>query len=384
MNFSNVLKMAIPEGRIRRIYVGEKLLWGLPKNYTQDIYALATNNWWVNTSGGHSATDKNWISADYIAASAGSVVKFGLLGHTSIATVAAYDTNKKVIGYAKYAGGGTQGWFEGEYILPDDTAFITITGCTETYRPVEYQKQYATLTSSGELNEPRHYIEDGQILWCDGRNNSGDGHDETTTTWKDLSGNDNDILNTADKTATRPATSVQGVWLYNGMSLVAKNNQFLRTVGAFDLGADRTLEVRFTLLEDKYATFGFATGDRYKYRITSSGAAVNDWVRLSASDVSNVISLTLSKSATVGVPSTMSITRRYDAEANTTNFIVYLDGVQVVTRSMSGNHRANETSPILLGNEQDVAVFHSVRLYNRALSANEVAYNYQYDRLRFA
>ena len=382
MILNDVNAMAIPEGRVRRILKDGEAIWTWAKGRPVDVYALATNNWYVNTSGGHSATDTNWLSADYVPASAGAVVRFGLLGHSSVATVGAYDVNKKIIGYARYTA-GTQGWFEGEYVLPQGAAFITITGCTEKYKPDIFPNQYAIMLPGEQEAEPPQYVTDGQILWCDGINNTGKGHAPNTTTWKDLSGHGNDIISTEAKDATAPAATFRGEWKAGGAYINAKSNQFLRTVKQFDLGTDRTIEVRFTLQADVYATFGFATGDRYKYRITRGGEPVKDWIRTSESDTSNIITVYLQTSATVGEAATMSITRRYNAETNKTEYVVYLNGVQVGTNSQTGDHRAGDMSHILLGNEADNAIFHSVRLYDRALSSQEIGFNYEYDRLRF-
>ena len=43
-----------------------------------------------------------------------------------------------------------------------------------------------------EREEEEGYIQDGLVLYLDGINNTGNGHSNTTTTWKDLSGNGND------------------------------------------------------------------------------------------------------------------------------------------------------------------------------------------------
>ena len=45
------------------------------------------------------------------------------------------------------------------------------------------------------------YVSDGLVLYLDGINNTGNGHDSNATTWKDLSGNNNDgTLNIANWT----------------------------------------------------------------------------------------------------------------------------------------------------------------------------------------
>ena len=384
MNFPDVSMLAIKEGRVRKISFNGEVLWKWNKpEREEDILPLATNSYWISTAGKLSAHDTNWISSDKIPVTPPASVRFGLSGHPNVGSVVAYDEDGTVLGCANNT---TQNFFESAYDLPTGTAYITITGCSEIYRPNDYVKQYAFLVQL-ESCPPRYY-EDGLVMWCDGYNNTGNGHDNTVSTWKDLTGHGNDLISVAYKTDLVPADTVQGEWKDNGIFIRTVANdpsQRIRTVNEFDLGADRTLEIRFTIVEDMYAAFGFATGDRYKYRIinATTGNPTNDWTRYSASDTVDVITHGLSKSAIVGVPSTMAIVRHYDADTDTTTYTVYLDGVQVGVKSFSGVHRDGETSHILLGNERDVATYHSVRLYNRALSAEEIALNYEYDRLRF-
>lgn len=382
MNFRDIRQWCIKEGRLRRVRAGNIVLWSL-KPEPKDLIPSMTKTWWVSTNGSISnLTDPNWRSTDKLPVEKGAIVTFGLAGYVTVANVVAYNANGAVVGYANYKGSGT-GFHEGVYTVPETATHITITGHAPTN--TLGSGQYAVL-SYIEENIPPRYNENGLVLWCDGLSNNGEDeeHSRTVTIWKDLSGNNNDIISTKAKDDTTPASTFQGEWQLDGAYINAQNNQFLRTVKQFDLGADRTIEVRFTLLSDIYATFGFATGDRYKYRITASGTPVPDWIRTSASDTSNIITVYTKTSATVGVPATMCITRRYNAETDKTDYCVYFNGAQTATNSQAGNHRTGDTSNVLLGNERDDAIFHSVRVYNRALTADEVANNYAYDLLRFS
>jgi hypothetical protein len=121
-------------------------------------------------------------------------------------------------------------------------------------------------------NIPPRYYENGLVLWCDGDNNTGTGHDKTATTWVDLSGNGNNLINVSSKQATVPSDTVQGEWAENGITINALKNQFVRSVNTFDLGGDRTLEMRLSIVTDSYCEMGFLTGDRYKFRINNGKA----------------------------------------------------------------------------------------------------------------
>ncbi len=382
MNLSGVTSITIPEGQVRSIIRNDNTIWLWSRTVETDIYALATNPYWISTAGNIATPDKNWISSNKIPVTKGAVIRFALCGHPSVGNVVAYDTNGKVVGYAPTVKDKVLN--ETTYAVPKGATHITITGATETYTS-NATKQYAFLVEIAKA--PPRYARNGLVMWCDGINNTGNGHDDTVTTWVDLTGNGNDLINTEAKTQTVPSDTVKGEWTQDGIFIRATNSaisEYIRTVNTFDLGTDRTLEIRFTIVEDFYATFGFATGDRYKYRTMSNGAMTNDWTRYSASDTENVITHNLSKSAVVGVPSTMSIVRHYDSNADTTTYTVYLDGENVGVRSFAGLHREGEASHIILGNEKDVAIYHSVRLYDRALTSEEIATNCECDKSKFS
>lgn len=61
---------------------------------------------------------------------------------------------------------------------------------------------YKSITMKNQEETPT-YVSDGLILYYDAINNTGNGHSSTTTTWKDLSGNGNDLtLSNFDNTET--------------------------------------------------------------------------------------------------------------------------------------------------------------------------------------
>lgn len=61
---------------------------------------------------------------------------------------------------------------------------------------------YKSITMKNQEEAPT-YVSDGLILYYDAINNTGNGHSSTTTTWKDLSGNGNDLtLSNFDNTET--------------------------------------------------------------------------------------------------------------------------------------------------------------------------------------
>lgn len=242
---------------------------------------------------------------------------------------------------------------------------------------VEEMKKYITVNA---FEKVRVLEQDGLIMYCDGINNTENGHSDTATTWKDLTGNGNDLINVASTTTTTPASSVQGEWLENGIRVIANNNQFLRTTKTFDLGADRTIEMRVTLNADANMTLGFNGADRVKFR--SASAAF--WARVSLSDSSGTQDIRSLGATPYGSPVTVSITRSYDANTSKTTFMAYTNGIYKNSFTVDGNHRTSESAYLLFGSEQVDVTVHTVRMYNRALTADEVKENYKYDMQYFS
>jgi hypothetical protein len=248
------------------------------------------------------------------------------------------------------------------------------------------------LVTSLEIEEMKRYImttdyikqwrmtTDGLIMYCDGINNTGDGHDANVTTWTDLSGNGNNLINVSSSSATTPATSVKGEWLADGMHVINKSSQFLRTVNTFDLGADRTVEFRLTMNADANMTIGLYYADRLKLR--SGGASF--WARFGQSESVSTYDIKPGKPSRYNVPFTVTMTRHYDAEADTTTHRVYVDGIFYAEKSWAGNLRAGETAHVYIGSESTNVTVHTVRIYNRALTDEEVKSNYWYDEAHFA
>jgi hypothetical protein len=241
---------------------------------------------------------------------------------------------------------------------------------------VEELKKYVMTT---DYIKPWRLTTDGLVLYCDGINNTGDGHDPNVTTWVDLSGNGNDIINVASSSATTPATSVKGEWFENGMRVANTSGQYLRTVNTFDLGADRTVEFRLTMNAEKNMTLGLYYADRIKLR----GDGSSFWARFGQSESISTYDVKPGKPTRFNVPFTVAMSRHYDADANTTTHRVYVDGIFYAEKSWEGDLRAGETAHVYIGSEYTDVTMHTVRIYDRALTDNEVKSNYWYDVAHF-
>lgn len=128
-----------------------------------DIMPRAVHNYFIQKNGTHSSTDTNWISSDKIPVSAGSKVKFGLIGHTAVGSVVAYNSNGAVVGSISASNNGNTALFEGVYTIPEGAIHITITGGTKTYTAVA-TTQYAIITN-GSFEVKRIADEQGAVLW---------------------------------------------------------------------------------------------------------------------------------------------------------------------------------------------------------------------------
>lgn len=241
---------------------------------------------------------------------------------------------------------------------------------------IEEMKKYIMTT---DYIKPWTMTEDGLIMYCDGLNNTGNGHDSTVTTWVDLSGNGNDIINVASSTATTPAATVQGEWLADGIHVINGSKQYLRTVNTFDLGADRTVELRLTMNADANMTVGLYQADRLKLR--SGGAKF--WTRYGTSESSTTYDINPGKQTRYNVPFTVTMSRHYDAETNKTTHRVYVDGVFYSEKSWDGNLREGDATHVYIGSEYTNVTVHAMRIYDRALTDEEVKSNYWYDVERF-
>lgn len=242
---------------------------------------------------------------------------------------------------------------------------------------VEEMKKYITFNSYEKV---RKLIENGLIMYCDGINNTGNGHSDTITTWADLTGNENNIINVSSTSATTPASSLQGEWLEDGIHVIAVNNEFLRTTKAFDLGADRTLEMRVTLNANANMTVGFNGADRVKFRAESAAF----WVRVSAADSGGTQDIRCPVATPYNSPVSVSITRSYNNSTAKTTFAVYIDGIYNNTLAVDGDYRTSESAYLLFGTEQVDMTVHTVRMYNRALTADEISENYKYDIVHYS
>ncbi len=247
--------------------------------------------------------------------------------------------------------------------------------------------------SGATLMEPSAYVQNGLIGNFDGIRNAGANlpHDFTTRTWKNLVSSGPDA-----KFYYKNAETTEGNWTVNGFYF--NNNVCARLVSNLSLGTYPTVEFVTTVnINDQ--TYGSnknyfkvlfhqgTTGDNPSLFINNNGGSRTDTVYLKADNYAD------SNNTTSPRPSLASWQGKYLA-------FILGDGRNYMTQTTelgSGSNR-NKTSainsmqfswggvPYNDNNSQNRNVkgtYHAVRMYTRALNADELTWNRVVDEVRF-
>ena len=231
------------------------------------------------------------------------------------------------------------------------------------------------------------YVQDDLILWYDGYANTGEARDNTTTTWRDLSGNNNDGTLTGG-TWYRNYLSFDGVNDYiKTSSAVNYNNskaftlQFIGTVSKTDLG------IIFESSEDSNQNDG-------SYYIDTNEFGTNDLTLAMKYPSSNLKNHKMVDN--ILEDTTASYTIIFDSTRSYNNYIlIYKNSelYQVVPGGVSNTdgNLSNKTLSnyiFYIASRAGTSFFtemklNSLRIYNKALTEEEVLHNYLYDKQTF-
>lgn len=207
----------------------------------------------------------------------------------------------------------------------------------------------------------KDYVQSGLIAMWDGIENAGWGtHDASATVWVDLSGNGNDLelKNTAH---------------FDTNSLVSANRDYLSAVLAKSLPYD-TIEV-----------CGFWDNSRNASALVCFGNSIDDERMMSITK--NAIQIynggyQLRYSGLINPKSTWSGVHSGDSHTPYTNGVL-------AAGTYSTNEWGNRTGTFGLSGSSNysrwnfVGNYYNIRLYSRALTADEIARNYIIDKARF-
>lgn len=248
------------------------------------------------------------------------------------------------------------------------------------YKIIDSNSNYYTEASSYCVAVNKYgYISNGLILYYDGIDNSGSGHTDPNSTWKDLSGNGND--------ATIAGTCH---WTSNSLDIRQGN------VGTITQKTTFSGLKSFTLL---------ITGDFY------TATATNVWPRIIstngnyADEYEKIIGLDLSISNKNEI-----VDLRTSNGSADTYYYVWLGAKYgyAVTHSANWNYDTKKLIRMTGSNETEVTItkftnincsqiamgygrnntcglfrYHKVQLYNRSLSDEEMSVNNRNDKIRF-
>lgn len=217
----------------------------------------------------------------------------------------------------------------------------------------------------------KQYVQDGLVLHYDAINNTGEGHSDTTTIWKDLSGNNND------------GTMYNVLWGENGAVFNGDNSWV--NCGAIEsdyITICATFDVNSVTNINNQNIIGNWNSGGYGFCILRDGGVegsfhVNGTYDIAQSDFA------------VSNGKVYNVVASYDGN----NIILYVNGLMVDNNQVTGTiKRTSPTTVTALGtdpNENEASnnflngKIYSAAVYNRALTVDEVRQNYEIDKERY-
>ena len=224
---------------------------------------------------------------------------------------------------------------------------------------------YKELVGTGGEEEEPQYVQTGLILHYDAIENTENGHSTSTTTWKDLSGNGND------------GTIVGGTWTDRSLKFTSSNtSNGVRTSQNFPIDFENTFNIVFKLNKVNNVDVLFGS------RTTSS----NGFMLFNYSTTNALTFDTKGSGTRVSLGSRLSENKTYDITVtfSGTTANLYVNGELSGTKTFT-DASLNMPLSIFTANSQSNAVgnIYSVKVYNRALTADEVKQNYDIDKEKY-
>ena len=209
------------------------------------------------------------------------------------------------------------------------------------------------------------YVSNGLVLHYDAINNTGSGHNSSTTTWKDLSGNGND------------STITGGTWTNNSLDFTTSNtSKGVRTKSNFPIDFNNTFNIVFKLSNVNSVEVLF--GSRSS---SSNGFMLFNY------NSSNALSLDTKGSSTrINLGNRLSANTNYDVTVtfSGTTAKLYVNGQLSGTKTFTDASLNMPLSIFTAGAQSNArGSIYSVKVYNRALSAAEVQQNYNIDKEKY-
>ena len=260
-------------------------------------------------------------------------------------------------------------------VSKDNNNFITV--IKETNPEVDNGKRI-----NAYIDTYNGYVQDNLVLWYDGylnsesgANNNADGHNTLSTTWKDLSGNNNDV------------TVSGATWYNNYLSFDGTNDYAYKTSGAiYNISKEHTIEV---LLKPRKVASSYQS----IFNTVNSGTNVLQYGSL-------WIHETMQIGFDTGDGSTTYDTNRFDIRTddigkyflmtsirNDRNYKLYNKGKFINELNYTFDARTPNPAIYIGGQSTSTNLFngeiYSIRVYNKALTEEELLHNYYYDKEKF-
>ena len=252
-----------------------------------------------------------------------------------------------------------------------------------------YTYKYVSIPTS--LTED-DYVKDGLILLYDGINNTGNGHSTTTRIWKDLTGNGNDGQISED------SFSYSGNGWKNGKGFTFENDIGINTANilqktTFSNIDSFTVQVKGTFNKNTVTT----TNEVYTRILSTFGNYTSVYQGITGVDLTystadqdmtsfcsngNIYS---AYNTSLGTKQISSVNIVWDR--NTKKLKYYVDNDKPIVVNITRFDNVALTKIGLdfnrIADNSGVYVYNSIKVYNRALSEEEIKQNYLIDKARF-
>lgn len=251
---------------------------------------------------------------------------------------------------------------------------ITTSNAANDYRVIiKFKNQtFATM----RFNKGENYVSNGLIVHLDAINNTGNGHSNDTTIWKDLSGNGND------------ATLYKNpIWSNNSIAFDGSTNYArIDNTANMEFANGITWEMRLKIISLGTKTYTEPFGN---WNGAGGGIHYVSTNKFTGQIYSGSSYPTITSSIISNIGEYYTVTYTYD----NTKATLYINGIEVASQNYDNLTITASSAPLALGgnpnpNSQSMdsysnVEFENVLIYNRALTAYEVLKNYQIDESRF-
>ena len=233
-----------------------------------------------------------------------------------------------------------------------------------------------TLAFTQNTENGPDYVKNGLILHLDGINNTGNGHSNTSTIWKDLSGNNNNGTVTG---ATWGNTGLSFDGIDDWVPIKELNYNQFTLEAVFEPKDVLNYEYQYIICNLEVGGYGIAlnTGNKNLFGISYNTNIVDYELLLSQNDIN------------LNVKNTLTYTndgKEHKLYLNGNLINSKVDGNRVLGFPNDNTIMALGTNPsgsTNVGLESFNGTIYSARMYNRVLTEQEVKNNYEIDKSRF-